>query len=160
MQLRLTALAATLLAAACVTVPVTEAGAPSPRAARPGPSGAPPIVIMNDRGGNVLQAIARREELRASGRPVEVRGYCRSACTIYISLPNACLAPDATVGFHAPRVAGTQIIPPLVDQIVADFYRGGIRRMWLSEWRHSREMVKISAAEFVRLDPQTRLCRG
>ena len=45
-------------------------------------------------------------------------------------------------------------------QIVAEHYRGGIRRKWLSEWRHSREMVKISAQEYVRLDPQTRLCRG
>ena len=87
-----------------------------------------------------------------------MRGYCRSACTIYITLSNACLGPGATVGFHAPRIAGTQIVPPLVDQIVADYYRGGIRRMWMSEWRHSREMVKISAREYVRLDPQTRLC--
>lgn len=163
------ALAAALVCAACVATAAADprAGtAPFLRAGQSQPVGGgaqgrgKPIVILNDSGGNVLQAIARREDLRRSGRPVEVRGYCRSACTIYITLPNACLGPRATVGFHAPRIAGTQIIPPLVDQIVADYYRGGIRRMWMSEWRHSREMVKISAREYVRLDPQTRLCPG
>lgn len=164
-RLRLPAiLAATILGAACVVTPAADiggaGGARAPEQAQPVRvrRGAEPIVIVNDRGGNVLQAIARREDLRTSGRPVEIRGYCRSACTIYISLPNACLGPNAIIGFHAPRIAGTQIVPPLVDQMVAEYYRGGIRRMWMSEWRHSREMVKISAREFKRLDPQTRLC--
>lgn len=164
--LRLVATVSVTLCTACVVAVPPDAVVRSGNAVRPAQPqqpgtarrGARPIVIVNDSGGNVLQAISRREELRASGRPVEVRGYCRSACTIYISLPNACLAPDATVGFHAPRIAGTEIIPPLVDQMVAPYYRNGIRRMWMNEWRHSREMVKISAREFKRLDPQTRLC--
>lgn len=156
-KLRLAALAASLIAAACV-VP-TVGGSRSLGAAWAQPaSGGKPIVILNDSGGNVLQAIKRREDLRTSGRRVEVRGYCRSACTIYITLPNACLGPGATVGFHAPRIPGTSIIPPLVDVIVAEYYRNGIRRKWMAEWRRSREMVKISAREYVRLDPQTRLC--
>ena len=74
-----------------------------------------PIVIMNNKGGNVVQTMQHREKLVASGRPVEIRGYCRSACTMYITMPNACLAPDATIGFHAPRLPGTQVIPPIGD---------------------------------------------
>ena len=120
---------------------------------------AEPIVIRNNKGGNVLQAINYREQLAASGRPVEIRGYCRSACTIYITLPNACLGPGATVGFHAPRIPGTKIIPPIVDQLMARYYRNGILRKWNSEWKHSLEMHKISARQYVKLDPQTRLCR-
>ncbi|SIP95244.1 hypothetical protein SAMN05421641_10287 [Paracoccus thiocyanatus] len=118
-----------------------------------------PIVILNNRGGNVIKAIRQRNKLAASGRPVEVRGYCRSACTIYITLPNACLGPGATVGFHAPRIPGTTIIPPIVDELMAQYYRGGILRMWNSQWKHSLKMHKISARDYVRLDPQTRLCR-
>lgn len=158
-----TALVAATLSTACVpsteAAPLRQSAAAPPAkaqlAARPAGE---PIVILNDRGGNVLQAISRREQLQRSGRPIEVRGYCRSACTIYISLPNACLGPGATVGFHAPRLPNTTFIPPLVDEIVAPYYRNGIRRMWMSEWRHSLKMVKISAQEFVRLDPQTKLC--
>lgn len=119
-----------------------------------------PIVIMNNRGGNVVEAIRQRNKLAASGRPVEVRGYCRSACTIYITLPNACLGPRATVGFHAPRIPGTTIIPPIVDELMAQYYRNGILHMWNARWKHSLKMQKISAREYVRLDPQTRLCRN
>lgn len=118
-----------------------------------------PIVILDNKGGNVMEAIKYRSELARSGRPVEVRGYCRSACTIYITLPNACLGPGATVGFHAPRIPGTTIIPPIVDELMAQYYRGGILQRWNSEWRRSLKMHKISARQYVRLDPQTRLCR-
>lgn len=118
-----------------------------------------PIVIMNNKGGNVVQTMQHREKLVASGRPVEIRGYCRSACTMYITMPNACLGRGATVGFHAPRIPGTKIIPPIVDQLMARYYRNGILRKWNSEWKHSLEMHKISAREYVKLDPQTRLCR-
>ena len=75
-----------------------------------------------------------------------------------ITLPNACLARDASVGFHAPRLPGTDIIPPIVDQLMALHYRNGILERWNAEWRHSLKIQKISAQEYVRLDPQTRLC--
>jgi hypothetical protein len=32
--------------------------------------------------------------------------------------------------------------------------------MWNARWKHSLKMQKISAREYVRLDPQTRLCRN
>lgn len=117
-----------------------------------------PVVITNDRGGNVLATIGRRNDLAASGRPVEIRGYCRSACTLYLSLPNACLGPGAQVGFHAPRLPGTTTIPALVPEIMAQYYRGEVRRRWISDWSRRTEMTRMSAAEYRRLDPQMRIC--
>ena len=96
--------------------------------------------------------------MESSGRPVEIRGYCWSACTLYLTMANACLGPKATVGFHAPRLPGTPIIPPLVDQIMAAHYRGGILRKWNDDWRHKLEMTKLSARQVKALDPQIRLC--
>lgn len=156
-------LAALLPLAACVTpLPMTNRN-PGPIPPHiphsPVPGGREdPVVIKDDRGGNVLAMLARREELVASGRPVEVRGYCRSACTMLITMPNACLAPDARVGFHAPRLTGTTVIPPYVDQLIAATYRNGIRERWETEWRGKLTMSVISAADYVALDPQTRLC--
>ncbi|WP_254368094.1 hypothetical protein [Paracoccus sp. Z118] len=147
-----------ILAAAALTLAGCVAAGPTAGPAQAQGRGEP-IVLMNNKGGNVLQAISRREDLARSGRPVEVRGYCRSACTIYITLPNACLGPGATVGFHAPRIPGTTIVPPIVDQLMAQYYRGGILRKWQNEWRHSLEMSKISAAEYKRLDPEVRICK-
>lgn len=117
-----------------------------------------PIVIHDNRGGNVLRMMARRAELERSGREVRITGVCRSACTMLVTLPNACLHPEASVGFHAPRLPGTTIIPPMVDQMMAAHYRNGIRERWFAEWRYSLDIHSISAREYVRLDPQTRLC--
>ena len=116
------------------------------------------IDVVNDRGGNVLQMVQTRQQLDASGKTIRIRGYCRSACTMLTTLPRACLGPGATIGFHAPRIQGTQIIPPYVDQIMGNFYRNGIRERWFAGWNRSLEMQKISAQDYVRLDPQARIC--
>ena len=158
--------------AGCVTVPmepdrppITNNGAVAgggvsitparPSAPRPGVE---PIVIRDNKGGNVVRMIQQRNRLASSGRPVEIRGYCGSACTMLITMPNACLGPMATVGFHAPRIPNTTYIPPGVDDLMAQYYRNGILQRWNAEWKHSLKIQKISAAEYVRLDPQTKIC--
>lgn len=154
------ALLATALLALAACIPTVAPLAPvTTSSPAPQSSGQEPVVILNNRGGNVLQAVQRRNQLARWGGPVEVRGYCGSACTLFITLPNACLDPLGSVGFHAPRIPGTTIIPQGVDQIMGSFYRNGIRQRWDAEWKHSLDIKKISAAEYVRLDPQTRLCR-
>ncbi|MBC9246530.1 hypothetical protein H4P12_07350 [Paracoccus sp. 11-3] len=116
------------------------------------------IDVMNDRGGNVIEMTQTRSRLENSGKTVRIRGYCRSACTMLITMRNACLGPGARVGFHAPRIPNTSIIPPYVDQIMGSYYRNGIRDRWFGGWSRSLDMTVISAQEYVRLDPQTRIC--
>lgn len=116
------------------------------------------IDITNNPGGNVMQMVQRRAELERSGKRVRIRGYCRSACTILITMPNACLGPRARIGFHAPRLPGTNIVPPMVDEIMGSFYRNGIRERWFGGWNRSADMNVITAEDYVRLDPQTRIC--
>lgn len=158
-----------ILLAACVPVlpdapetgkpetgrPVTDAPARVPDTA---PARATPIVITDNSGGNVMAMVQRRETLARSGRPVEIRGYCRSACTILTTLPNACLGGNARIGFHAPRLPGTQVIPPYVDEIMGSYYRAGIRDHWFGGWNRSMTMQIITAEEYVRLDPRARIC--
>ena len=116
------------------------------------------IDVQNHRGGNVLQMVQLRERLARSGKTVRIRGYCRSACTILTTLPNACIGGKARIGFHAPRIPNTRIIPPLVDQIMGNYYRGGIRDRWFGGWNRSLEMQVITARQYVRMDPQARIC--
>lgn len=116
------------------------------------------IDVNDHRGGNVIQTVQLRERLARSGKTVRIRGYCRSACTILTTMPNACLFPDARIGFHAPRIPNTQFIPPLVDEIMGNFYRGGIRDRWFGGWNRSMKMTVLSARDYVRLDPQTKIC--
>ena len=116
------------------------------------------IDVMNNSGGNVLEMVRYRERLARSGKIVRIRGYCRSACTMLTTLPNSCIGPGARIGFHAPRLPGTTIIPPYVDEIMGNFYRNGIRERWYGGWNRSINMNVITAQEYVRLDPQTRIC--
>lgn len=116
------------------------------------------IDVNDHRGGNVIQTVQLRERLARSGKTVRIRGYCRSACTILTTIPNACLFPDSRIGFHAPRIPNTQIIPPLVDEIMGSFYRNGIRDRWFGGWNRSMKMTVLTAREYVRLDPQTKIC--
>lgn len=116
------------------------------------------IDVMDHRGGNVLQMVQLRERLGRSGKTVRIRGYCRSACTILTTLPNACLGKQARIGFHAPRLPNTRIIPPMVDEIMGNFYRNGIRDRWFGGWNRSLDMTVLSARDYVRLDPQSRIC--
>lgn len=118
----------------------------------------PFIDVVNHRGGNVLRTVQLREQLGRSGKTVRIRGYCRSACTILTTLPNACIGGGARIGFHAPRIPNTRIIPPLVDEIMGSFYRNGIRDRWFAGWNRSLDMQVISARDYVRLDPQARIC--
>lgn len=131
-------------------------GTPAALADRPLPPNT--VDIWNDSGGNVLQMVQRRNALAQSGKEVRIRGYCRSACTMLITMPNACLGPQAQIGFHAPRIPNTTIIPPIVDQIMGETYRNGIRARWYGGWNRSIDMHVISAADYVRLDPQSRIC--
>lgn len=117
------------------------------------------IDVTDNSGGNVLEMVRTRERLARSGRYVRIRGYCRSACTILITMPNACLSRHARIGFHAPRLPGTRIIPPYVDEIMGSFYRNGIRDRWFGGWNRSIDMNVITAQDYVRLDPDTRICR-
>lgn len=150
--------ALTLVAALAACVPDAPASPTSPPSTSPPPAGQP-IVIRNDDGGNVTGYIVRRSQLAASGRRVEFQGYCASACTMLITIPNACLAPDATVGFHAPHFIATGQPAPIINGLMAAYYRGGVLKRWNEVWSKSTKMQVISAREYVRLDPQTKLCR-
>ncbi len=113
-------------------------------------------VIQNDPGGQIISAIADRKRLERWGGPIEIRGFCNSACTIFTTLPNACLAPDARIGFHSSNVNVEWVGNPQI----AEYLRGGILNKFLTEWQFVpfTDMHRISAQDYVRLDPQTRLC--
>lgn len=156
---------AALLAGCTPTVAPTVAPAPPapapPAPVPPAPATGPgaPLIIRNDDGGNVTAYVLRRGQLERAGRPVEFHGYCASACTLLITLPRACLAPDATVGFHMPHFIASGAPAPMLNPLMAQYYRGGILARWNAEWSKSTKMQVISAQDYVRLDPQTKLCR-
>ena len=67
----------------------------------PPPNNAP-IVITDDGGGIVEDFLNKAQQYNVEGRRVEIRGSCRSACIIALSVRNVCVAPGGTVKAHLP----------------------------------------------------------
>jgi len=124
-----------------------------------GPVLADSAVVRDDGGGNVSRYIATRARLAALDA-VRIEGRCYSSCTIFTTLPNACVMPDARIGFHgtSPRVPFLQ---RWLDMRLGKYYRGEVARLYADQWRHvhGAELHVISGRELKRLDPLVRLCR-
>ena len=99
----------------------------------------PVKVVMNDRGGLLGQRAEEIRVLAQTGQRVELRGQCLSACTLYLKLPNACVAPDAVLGFHGPSWYGR---PLPVDRfeafsnLMARHYREPLRSWFMNTARY------------------------
>lgn len=124
------------------------------------PALADTAVIRNDGGGNVSDYIDMRARL-ARLDAVRIEGKCFSACTIFTTLPNACVDRTAQIGFHGtlPRVP---FIQRALDMRLGRYYRGEVKRLYEREWRHlrgARHIHVISGAQLAKLDPLIRLCR-
>lgn len=68
------------------------------------------IVITDDSGGIVSRYIDAAKLYSAQKRHVEIRGSCRSACILALSVPDVCVWPDAIIKAHYAREANTDII--------------------------------------------------
>lgn len=58
------------------------------------------LYIDSDGGGSVYGYVQKYDDLKAKGTKVVIRGACYSSCTMALGYSNACLMPDAVLGFH------------------------------------------------------------
>ena len=124
-----------LLRGVALAAPVALAVMAGPAAAQSGGT----MVVNADRGGYIGQRSAEIRFLRATGQRVEVRGLCLSACTMYLSLPNMCVAPDARLGFHGPSRNGRALAPVEFDhwsEVMAESYREPLLSWFMNEGRY------------------------
>lgn len=123
------------------------------------PAIADTAIVRNGGGGNVGRYIDMRARL-ATLDAVRIEGKCLSACTIFTTLPNACVMPNAVLGFHgtSPRVPFLQ---RSLDMRMGKYYRAEVKRLYEQEWRFLRgnEFHIIYGLELKRLDPKIKLCR-
>lgn len=108
--------------------------------------------ITHDNGGPVA---ARFAEMRGM-TGVEISGVCRSACTLYLGLPETCVTPDAVLGFHGPRARSALPLPrPEFERIthqMADQYPTALRRWFMEFARYRTEgYYALSGAQVIAL---------
>jgi hypothetical protein len=59
-----------------------------------------PVVIVDDGGGSVYDFENQAFKYNVEQRRVEIRGSCRSACTLALSVQKVCVGPGAVVKWH------------------------------------------------------------
>jgi hypothetical protein len=59
-----------------------------------------PVAIYNDGGGLVTAYEEAAFRYAREGREVQIRGQCRSACILALSVPKVCVVPGAVVKAH------------------------------------------------------------
>ncbi|CUH66488.1 hypothetical protein TL5118_01781 [Thalassovita autumnalis] len=121
-------------------------------------SAAPTVLhIHNDPGGSLPARLQDLQRLRQSGQRVEIRrGYCNSACTLYLGLPDTCISVHARFGFHGPQLAtrGLKMLPTDFErwsQTMADHYPPALRRWFLSTARHSTTLITLSGEQLINM---------
>jgi hypothetical protein len=113
-------------------------------------------VIKNDRGGQIISAEVDRAVFARWGGPIRIEGYCNSACAIFTTLPNVCLAENARIGFHSANINVGEIGNPQI----AKYLRNGVLTKFIEEYQFvpHDDLRQLTATEYVRLDPETKLC--
>ena len=115
-----------------------------------------PLVVDNDRGGSLRARIAEIRALRDSGQPVRIMGrICYSTCTMYLGLPQTCVSPQTTFGFHGPSSYGRPLDPAVfqrASELIRDHYPVPLRQWYMDTARHRISgLYRVSGAEMIRL---------
>lgn len=115
------------------------------------------IRISNDGGGSIAARVSEIESIRSRGQKVEIRvGYCNSACTLYLGLPDTCVSPNARFGFHGPQIAtrGLTMLPSQFEKwskVMADHYPRPLRSWFMNSARHSTDLITIKGDQLIAL---------
>ena len=80
-----------------------------------------PVVITKDYGGFVSRYENAAFDYKEKGIRVEIRGDCRSACTLALTVPNVCVDKNAVVAWHQAYEPDTnRLRPDVTNRMLAN----------------------------------------
>ena len=87
----------------------------------PPPDVKQPVIIREDGGGEVREYEWAMNKYNAERRRVEIRGSCRSACSMALGVKNVCVAPGAVVKLHQAYEKATGVIREDVTNLMTSY---------------------------------------
>jgi hypothetical protein len=116
------------------------------------------VTISNNDGGTLAAFVLERSKLKASGKQVIISGYCASSCTVFYSLPNACMEKGSSLHFHgASALIG--IAEDLGNAKISQYYRAGIKTSFDNDWyKYTKPLKAVTREEAKILDPEVKFC--
>lgn len=115
-----------------------------------------PLEIRNDRGGLLTVRLEQLETLKRSQQPVRISGrICYSTCTMFLGLPQTCISPDTTFGFHGPSSYGRSLDQQTFDRAsraIASYYPAPLRDWYMTKGRYELSgFYRIKGANLIAL---------
>ena len=105
---------------------------------------------MGARAGEMGRFDAVVEQYNASGERFRIDSHCQSACTIFLSIRNVCITPNATLLFHAGGVASRARMNPGATQHMLAAYNPALRQYVLEHhFMDTFEFHAISGREMI-----------
>ena len=91
------------------------------------------------------------QQYNASGERFRIDSHCQSACTMFLSIRNVCVASGATLLFHAGGSMKKGIISPSRTQQMASTYNAALRQYVTdNHFMDTLAFHSISGSEIVR----------
>lgn len=110
-------------------------------------------VVTHDTGGSVIARWHEVTNLRVEGTEVRIEGPCMSSCTMYLGLPNTCVSPSASFGFHGPRsgTTGRSLADTSAARLMASHYPPVLRNWFLREGQYlqGNHVVTLSGHQLI-----------
>jgi len=146
----------TLIALALVTAAVTAVTFPV-QAQVIGPvAPVDPIVLDDSEGGQISTFLDFFKAIKASHVPVQIRGWCFSACTLVLMMPKEqlCVEPGALFGFHLATTGGgftSTPLPEITQALYKRYMPAGVLA-WLATKTLTSDLSYLTADEAIGLD--------
>lgn len=83
---------------------------------------------MGARSGEMPRFDAVVQQYNASGERFRIDSHCQSACTIFLSIRNVCVTPNATLLFHSGGNPQNGHVNPASTQHMLDAYNPALRQ--------------------------------
>jgi hypothetical protein len=97
------------------------------------------------------QFLAVIQQYNASGERFRIDSHCQSACTMFLSIRHVCIAPGATLLFHAGGSMRKGIINPSTTQQMLSTYNAALRRyVTENHFMDTFDFHPISGGEIIR----------
>jgi hypothetical protein len=80
------------------------------------------------RPGEMARFDAIVQQYNASGERFRIDSHCQSACTLFLSIRNVCITPNATLLFHSGGNRQTNHINPASTQHMLNAYKPALRQ--------------------------------
>jgi hypothetical protein len=115
-----------------------------------------PLVVRNDRGGLLRERLRQIGQLRQQSRPVEIRGaVCFSTCTMFLGLPDTCISPQTTFGFHGPSSYGRALDADTFNRasrVIASHYPAELKTWYMDKARFKiRSIYRVKGEQIIRM---------